>query len=262
MVFIDDEQSLEDSRPEELFYFALGDTVWTQNSGTEDIFWNGRTWTSKLITRTNKNLTTNSLKNKLVLQTSLTNEFAQQFLFAAPDGVIQFILYRGQSGDYVSYWRGYVESVSFQATQVEITCSPMTSRLRRAGLQRKFGRLCGLTVYGFRCGLTLGTYEVTGVVDSSSGLTITSTSFGTKADGYFVGGYIQTPDYSRMIVYHVGDDIKLNSPIPSLADGTTFDAYRGCDHSIDTCIALNNNLNFGGHPWLPNKNPFVGDAIA
>ena len=261
MSFIDDEKSLIESRPIELYLFVLKSLYWSQNSGTEDISWGGKTWYSKLITRSSKSISTNALKSKMILETSLSNEFVQQFIFAAPDGVIDFTLYRGQYGDYVPYFRGFVESVIFKPQIVEINCTPMTSRLKRAGLQRKYSRSCAVTVYSNRCGLSEGTYLVVGMVDSSSGLTITSTTFGTKANGYFIGGYIETADYSRMIVNHVGDVITLNSPIPSLVDGTAFTSYRGCDHTFDTCIALSNNLNFGGHPWIPHKNPFVGDGI-
>jgi len=259
--FLSKEKSLIESRPVELYLFTLKSIFWAQNSGTEDISWNGKIWFPKLITRSTKNLTTNSLKSKLTLETSLSNEFVQQFIFAAPDGIVNFTLYRGQYGDYIPYWKGFVETVTFKSSTVEIICSPMTSYLKRTGLQRIFSRMCAVTVYSTRCGLSEGTYLVVGTIDSISGLIITSTTFGTKANGYFTGGYIETADYSRVIVSHSGNNIILNSPIPSLIIGTAFTAYRGCDHTLDTCIALSNNLNFGGHPWLPHKNPFIGDSI-
>jgi uncharacterized phage protein (TIGR02218 family) len=207
-------------------------------------------------------MTANALKSKMTLSTTVLTEFVQPYFTCAPDGVVSFILYRGQYDEYVPYWRGFVEGVKFKGHEAEISCSPMTSRLKRSGLMRRFSRHCGVSVYSTRCGLNLLSLAITGTVDSSIGLTITSTAFGAKADQYFRGGYIETDDYSRMIVDHVGDVITLNSPIPSLADGTTFAAFRGCDHAHSTCIALANALNFQGHPWIPHKNPYSGDAVA
>lgn len=262
MAFLDLEKSLASSQPTELYLFTLGSTYWAQNSGTEELSWDGKIWYPKLIGRSSKNLTTNSLKSKMAIETSLTNEFVQLYLTATLDGIVSFTLYRGQGGDYVAYWRGFVEKVVFSPTGAAITCSPMTSRLKRTGLQRRFSRNCGIAVYSYRCRLVTGDYQVSGVVDAVSGNTVTSSTFGTKTDGYFVAGYIETEDYSRMIVAHTGNVVTLSTPIPSLAVGESFNAYRGCDHTLSTCTSLSNNLNFGGHPWLPHKNPFTGDAIA
>jgi hypothetical protein len=38
--------------------------------------------------------------------------------------------------------------------------------------------------------------------------------------------------------------------------------YAGCDHLLATCRdRFSNVANFGGFPWIPQKNPFSGDAI-
>lgn len=262
MAFEDKETSLIESRPDELYLFVKGATYYAQNSGTQDVSWGGRTWLSKLIRRSSKRISTNSLKSTMTLVTSLSNEFVLPYIFAAPDAVVSFTLYRGQSMDYVPYWRGFVAEVNFRPDVVEIYCSPMTSRLKRSGLMRKFSRSCGLPVYTSRCGLVTGSHQVNGTIDSASGLTVTSTIFGTKADQYFRGGWIEANGYSRMVVDHQGNDVLLNSPIPSLAAGMAVLGQMGCPHSKSFCNSVGNGINFGGHAWLPHKNPFTGDALA
>ena len=47
-----------------------------------------------------------------------------------------------------------------------------------------------------------------------------------------------------------------------LKAGDAFEAYPGCDHTLATCAAkFGNQLNYGGFPYIPVKNPFTGDAI-
>jgi hypothetical protein len=261
MGFEEKEISLIESRPVELFLFVQGETYTAQNSGTEEIFWSGKTWLPKLIKRSSKKISTNSLKSKMTIITSFANEFVRPYIFAAPDAMVHFTLYRGQYDEYIPYWRGFVEEVNFKEDTVEIYCTPMTSRLKRSGLMRKFSRMCGLPVYSTRCGLSTGAYQVVGVIDSTSGLNISSTTFGTKADQYFRGGWIEVNSYSRLIVDHQGNDVILNSPVPSLAVGMTFLGQMGCPHTKSFCNSVGNGLNYGGHAWLPHKNPFTGDAI-
>lgn len=261
MGFIEKEKSLIESRPEELYLFTLFDSYLAQCSGTQEITWDSKVWEPIGISRSSKSLTSNSLKSKLTLQTTMNNPFVTPFLTCAPDLLIKFTLYRGQWGNYIPYFRGFIELVSFKTKTVEITCSPMTSRLKRMGLQRKFSRSCEVPLYSSLCRLTESGYQITGTVDSVSGLSIVSSAFDAKADGYFKGGWIEVNNYSRMIVYHVGSTVKINSPIPDLVFGFSFVAKMGCGHSLNDCIALANSINFQGHAWISYKNPFTGDAI-
>ena len=59
-----------------------------------------------------------------------------------------------------------------------------------------------------------------------------------------------------------GGAVTLSAPIPGLKAGDAFEAYPGCDHTLSTCAdKFGNQLNYGGFPYIPVKNPFAGDAI-
>jgi hypothetical protein len=98
--------------------------------------------------------------------------------------------------------------------------------------------------------------------------------------GYFTGGMVKLADGTfHMILNHkaaagqqdgelvlmrhvvLDDDTKskvLNS------DGTikNLEIYPGCDRTSGTCLTKFNNLvNFGGFPFMPDTNPFVGTHV-
>jgi len=48
----------------------------------------------------------------------------------------------------------------------------------------------------------------------------------------------------------------------SAAVGDQVRAYPGCDHSLITCAnKFGNSLNFGGFPFMPEKNPMDGTPV-
>jgi hypothetical protein len=54
----------------------------------------------------------------------------------------------------------------------------------------------------------------------------------------------------------------LQYPAQGLAVGAAVDMYAGCDRTLNTWHnRFSNAANFGGFPWIPQKNPFAGDAI-
>ena len=257
-----DELSLKDSNPIELYLFKAGANYWAQNSSTvESISYEGRLYEPYGLSRSHKRLTSNSLKNTITIKTVHSNPFVQPYIQAPPDAEVEFFLYRGHNGDYIPFWQGFISKVNFKSKYVEIIASPMTSRLKRNGLIRRYSRLCSLALYSTKCGVSPAIWSVIGDVDSVSGITITSTDFGAKSDGYFNGGWIDANGYTRMIASHIGDDVILNSRVPGLVAGMAFTAYKGCLHNRTACIEFNNILNYGGQPWIPDKNPFGQGGI-
>ena len=91
---------------------------------------------------------------------------------------------------------------------------------------------------------------------------VTAAVFLAKPVGWFVGGRLTAAGAQRLIVASSGGAVTLSAPIPGLTAGDAFDAYPGCDHTLGTCASkFGNQLNFGGFPYIPQKNPFTGDAI-
>lgn len=85
--------------------------------------------------------------------------------------------------------------------------------------------------------------------------------FASKPNGWWVGGKILLEGVPRFIVGHAGDTLTLSAAVPGLAQNAGFVVSAGCDHAPTTCDSkFGNALNYGGAPWFPIKNPFIGDS--
>jgi len=262
MGYAESEQSLSEGQPVELYCFNKGDLYWTYTNTSESIIFQARQYVPKLIKRGDVVLSTNSLKNTLEIEVDRLNPFAINYIFAPIDGVVSLVIYRGHAGDFVVYWKGTVAAVKFKSETAIIVANSKIGSLKRLGLMRKYLRLCGFPLYSTRCTISKTDYKIQGIVLTVSGINVTATEFGTKSDGWFVGGFLESGGSSQMIVYHVGTAIKLLGRIYDLKAGDAFIAYAGCDHLSTTCKnKFNNKLNYGGQRYIPIKNPFIGDSI-
>jgi uncharacterized phage protein (TIGR02218 family) len=167
------------------------------------------------------------------------------------------------TGGGIVTFRGSVLSVSFEQNSRDgnreaiITIDPYTNDFGSNGLTWRYDRNCSTSLYTDACGVLRASYEVTGTLTGVvNQVELTAAEFGTKADGWFVGGDILVGDFRRKIMYHSGTEIIISRRIPDLAIGNTFTAWAGCDRTLDTCITKFNNLNnFRGAPFIPEVNP-------
>ena len=265
-----DERSLTNAGPEELYLFNEADTnYWAFTSSDSDIVFGGRTYQAVLIKRGTINLNANSLKTQLEIETAIDNSFVVNYRNGPIERPVQLTIYRRHNyspTDFVTYWNGFVRAVKFNPKRAGIIAGLRTTSLKRLGLMLKYQRACGLALYSARCAISKAnaSFFVTGNVLTVDGVTITATEFGTEADGWFLGGSFRTNNFSmnQKIVFHEGTTIRVSRAVSSLEVGDAFTARAGCDWTRVTCsVKFANVLNFGGFTWLPDKNPFEGDAI-
>lgn len=262
MTYQDSEASIASGKPIELYDFAFGVQHWRYTSAPEDITYQNHDYESVLIQRSDLEQTDNAFKNELTITVGRDNSFAEQFIVAPLDGIVTLTIYRGHGSDYVTFWQGIMSSISFNSDEVKITAAPKTTSLLRTGLRRKYQKLCNWPLYGSGCSVNSESFKVTGTIATISGLTITSADFATKPDGWFIAGKIVVGNARRLITNHVGSEITISHQMVGVIAGNSFSAYAGCDHTMDTCRVKFSNLdNYGGQPWIPTKNPFVGDGI-
>ena len=283
--YLNDEASIQDGQPVELYLFDRdnGAEYWTYTSSDSVITYDGKIYKPELINRGDISLDLNSLKTQLEIEAHLTNPFARNYIHEPIEGVIQLTIYRNHLNSYVTYWKGYIRGVKFSSDMAHIIAGLKISSLKRFGLMRKFQRSCGLALYSTWCTISKDDedYYVTGNesdINSVNDTTIDATIFGQeKAQQYpnwLLGGIFKVEDGNgkiiclQKIVYHVGSEIKIVRSVSAFAsafannDSIIFKAWAGCDHLKATCKdKFNNKLNYGGQPYLPDKNPFVGDAV-
>ena len=265
-----DERSLTNAGPEELYLFNEADTnFWAFTSSDSDIIFEGRTYQAVRIKRGSIKLDANSLKTMVELETAIDNSFVANFRNGPIERPVQLTIYRRHNyspTDFVTYWNGFVRGVKFNPKRANIVVGLRTASLGRLGLMLKYQRTCGLALYSTRCGISKSnaSFFATGNVLTVNGVTITATEFGAEADGWFLGGSFRTNDFSmnQKIIFHEGTTIHVARAVSSLEVGDAFTARAGCDWSRAICRnKFANELNYGGFPYLPDKNPFEGDAI-
>lgn len=152
---------------------------------------------------------------------------------------------------------GQIKTVSFKGVQAEATCVGFEHYLKKIIPLWRYQINCNHTVFDTNCALTKSSYLTSAVVDVSwDGQHLTSTSFGSQASGYFIGGEVVYGSESRTIIDHSGNIVRLMYKFKTLETGETVLAYPGCDGRPETCRdKYDNILNFLGFPFIPEENP-------
>lgn len=263
MSYIAKEQSEYGGNPIELYVFTYGLIVWRFTSSLSAITYDGNAYSPMYLERAAVTIARELSKNAFKVQTEETNPVALLFLAGSPDKVVQISILRGHrdDGEFTSLTSGRVMSCEWSSTgKASLTVEQDATAMRTTGLRRFYGTMCPHILYGPECKASKN--PVAGVCLSLSGLAATITSANTHSDGYFVGGLIVANNETRMIVAHVGQVVTLNAAIISLSVDDSVILYAGCDHSIDACDAIHGNkLNFGGQPFIPDKEIFIGKAV-
>jgi len=264
MTYESSEQSVASGKPVEFYEFADPDgTRYRITSASTEQEYMSHTYYPEPCKRSEHKMTGSAKKNSMTFTLGYNNAFAMQYVAGPREGKATVIVYRGHEGNVVTFWRGIVSSVKFDKNWIPtVRADPAISGVVSKGKRRKFQRLCDHSLYGAACGVNSESFKVEGTIDSISGLVITSTTLGTKANGWFKAGKIVVGNVSRMITDHTGNDVTITRTIPGMLAGDNLRAYAGCDRTPTTCDTIfSNKINFGGDEHLPNRNPFTGDPI-
>jgi len=66
----------------------------------------------------------------------------------------------------------------------------------------------------------------------------------------------------RGIKIHDGDTVTVTHPVAGLEPGSVLIALPGCNHTTTHCNdKFSNILNFGGFPYMTEKNPFGANSV-
>lgn len=236
----------------------------------------------------------------LTLTVPKNNELAKLFVAGTPAFPILLRVFRAFTGadahatSYMVIFSGRISACTFSGFEARITCDPIYSTIKRQGLRRKYESNCPHNLYSTACGVvkagvTLTLHSITTV--SGSQITIADAAFLAKdvdkrnpknglveareivdsagvktyvtGTGYYSGGMLKLADGSfHLITKHEVGKITLLRPLPKNADLTDVQILPGCDRAFSTCKdKFHNESNFGGFPWLPDANPFIGTHV-
>ncbi len=152
---------------------------------------------------------------------------------------------------------GQVKDVSFKGIKGQVNCVGFEHFLKRTIPTWRYQLTCNHTVFDDKCSLEASEYLTsTAITLNTKQNILTSTDFGLKDDGYFIGGHIIFGVESRTIINHVGDDLTIMYRFIELDTLDTVSAYPGCDGRPETCLDKYNNIaNQLAFPFIPIENP-------
>lgn len=264
MTYAAREESVHGGNPVEGYQFQSGGTYWRYTSVDHDLTINSNVYTALLISRGGYVHGADPAKADLVITVARDNDVAALFVAGSLGGPMILTLFREHEddGEFVTYWKGRVMSVSFAGSLATLRCESIFTSIKRQGLRRKYQFLCPHVLYRGKCALGIAAvdFKFDGTVSVVDGTTVTVPGLDGQADGFYVGGYLKWGGYQyRTVLGHAGNVIELDRAIVGLVVDEAVSVYAGCDHTRTHCADKFDNLvNFGGWPWISGKNPFSG----
>lgn len=191
------------------------------------------------------------------------------FKFGPPSELVTITVLSNHfgSGDFITVWKGRITNLDWKEEWAELNIESAYASLQRMGVRRKYGVGCPHVLYSPvpGCGALRDNFSSEGAVLSLTGLVLSVGEAGGKPDDYYAGGYLQYVNSNkgnteyRMIRSSVGSSgfLTLSSAPIGLTAAQIVKIYAGCDHSLSMCAnKFNNQVNYGGMPFIPLKNPF------
>lgn len=264
------ETSAYDGAPVELYEFTRGAQIWRYTSADFDVTTGGSVFSAVPISRPDVEQSQDPGKKPMTLKATRSLGFVEQYIAAPPTDVISLVITRFHTTDVadeiVVVWIGRVLNVKFVGNEVEVRCEPIFTSLKRPALRRLYQTTCPHVLYGPQCAFSKATLQLDTTVTITGGTTLTSGDFSSEVDGFYTGGVVEWSNNGatdkRLILTHAGSGVIINIPFEGMEDGASVNVFPGCDHTLDTCVAkFANELNYGGFPYIPDKNPFGGSPV-
>lgn len=284
MAFLDQETSVDEGFPTELYKFVRGSTVTPFTSNDQEVVFGGDTYVPTLIKRTQPSQTGERLSANIKVTVARDNPIVSDYRIVVPANSLFLTVFRYHRSiaspllptaiDVAVFWQGRVRSVKFTRSEAEMECEPLSGFLKRDGLRSQYQSLCNHMLYGPDCTVDRTLFDVAFTADSVSldGLTITSTgltatpgpALAAEAHFYDGGGFVRRdaiPEDRRLIIDFnetgARDTITILNTFEGLNAGDGLTAFAGCRRIRQVCNTKFTNIeNFGGFPYIPIRNPF------
>lgn len=258
------------SRNVELYDFSRGARHWAYCDRGRDVTLGGLTYQYSPIKRGSISESADVSHNTLDITASQDLPFLDQFRGSMPMEPIGLTVRKQNAGNgsVAVIWIGEVGGVEFGTSAATIHGLPPLASLQALGLKRSWQKSCPHVVYGAglgQCNASRAAMQTSATLTTVTGNVVHAAAFAGQDDGWWSGGYIEwqvgEATERRFISAHVGDMVILLTPA-LVAVGTVVTALPGCDHSLATCdVKFKNSDNYGGQPFIPEKNPMGPESI-
>ena len=265
MSYPSQESAESTGQPVEIYYFSHGAQAWGYTSASHAASppvptpLDSVPYLPAAIKRNALAQSSEAGRNTLMLDVPRDLDVLRVFRGVPPPGAIFVTVARYQQRDdafeSVILWSGRVLGVSWSANGARMECESASVSLARNGLRQLYARTCTHVLYDSLCKAV--PVPVPNAVFNVAGSTL-ALAPGSMVPGEFSGGWLESPSGEKktMIVGNTDTNVTLLL-LADFSVGDPVRLYRGCDKTMGICSARFNNLpNYGGFPFIPNKNPF------
>lgn len=183
----------------------------------------------------------------------------------------------GTGSGVVTLFTGDITSVSVKGSKLSAKATTAGSVFDRLFPRFRLQPGCNHAVFSTGCGLLTANWKFTATLTGPStpgypytfNLSSLARAVGlmpTITFGWFAGGWIEFGSGSSMVRRAIVGSSTVSSgaltvelarnPSPFPSVGASVALYPGCDGAFSTCSGkFGNQLNFGGHPFMPPSNP-------
>lgn len=267
--------TIESSRPVEVYRFVQGGDTFEYTSAEDDVTVDAIPYAPETISRGKIAQSPTDRGATLEIRVPITNGFAKRYRASTPGARCSIQIKRVQRDDFpgpesITIYDGFVASVAFENEMKEavIACRPIEAASSRPVPRFSYQSLCNHVLFDDNCKVddTDSRWRLTVAVTAQSGATITVPGAGAFGADWWVGGFVEIDggDDARLVLAQSGNDLTLLLPFPQSAVGRTITAFAGCDHTVATCDdkfdtpedTESNVINYGGFAFVPTRNPY------
>lgn len=257
------ETSAEAGEPVELYEFTVGGLTFRFTSSENLLTLSGYDYLPDAIERNEIVATTDEKQDRIEVRMPATNDFASRYMLLPPGNQATLTIRRIHRGDpeAIVYFKGVIHAVTFieNGTKALVAVLAITSARDREVPRHTYQCLCNHTLFDFQCGVNEATYTHVLTCTAASGESITLAGAGALGADYFVAGFLEYGGEYRTVIGQSGNDLRILVPFTQTPIGFTVSARAGCRlRLVEDCRdKFSNELNFGGFPYVPTKNPFA-----
>lgn len=174
----------------------------------------------------------------------------------------------GVTDEYKLIWAGKVTGIQRSGSQATLNCTPASQALQKVRAARRYQKRCGYALYDpSTCKADKAARTSTQNVVAVNGPLVTVhagwNAHGTPAQyGGGIVSWVALDGRTERRTLIKADDtdpntLLLSAEATTLVGGMTVSIAPGCNHYMDDCLNLHQNIkNHGGQPLIPIDNPF------
>ena len=266
MAFDTSEKSLYDAQPIELYEFVGTLNTYRMTTYSDSVISGAQTYTPLAGLKRSVLKTGTQEEENLALDVTLPYDhpLVSEYAYKTAPPSLQLTVYRAHAtdpNDRIVMWEGKVLSFSVEGRLAKMRVPALFAYLLNGiAPAPRYQAPCNHVLYDSRCAVNPATHQVIATVTAITNNIVTIDSWGAMTPTDTIGGDLSwvAGGENRMIISMVGLDITTTYPFANLTAGQSVTLRRGCDHTFTQCKArFSNGPQFGGHPLVPDKNPFT-----